>query len=201
LNKNSIIKFFGLTDTEVKKIDWFIEEIKKTNKITNLVGSSTLNNAWDRHICDSLQLSPLIKNKKSSILDMGTGAGLPGVALAILGYTNITMVDSKTKKISFVEHALNKLNLQAKTVNERLENIDLPYFSFITSRALAPLNRLINYSLVFSNKNTTLVFLKGRNVKSEIIEAKKKYFFNYKTQKSKSSGGGVIIIIKDFKKK
>ncbi len=201
MNKNSIIKFFGLTDTEVKKIDWFIEEIKKTNKITNLVGSSTLNNAWDRHICDSLQLSPLIKNKKSSILDMGTGAGLPGVALAILGYTNITMVDSKTKKISFVEHALNKLNLQAKTVNERLENIDLPYFSFITSRALAPLNRLINYSLVFSNKNTTLVFLKGRNVKSEIIEAKKKYFFNYKTQKSKSSGGGVIIIIKDFKKK
>ena len=201
MNKNNIIKFFGLTDNEVKKIDWFIDEIKKTNKITNLVGSSTLNNAWDRHICDSLQLSPLIKNKKSSILDMGTGAGLPGMALAILGYTNITMVDSKTKKISFVEHALSKLNLQAKTVNERLENIDLPQFSFITSRALAPLNRLINYSLVFSNKNTTLVFLKGRNVKSEIIEAKKKYFFNYKTQKSKSSGGGVIIIIKDFKKK
>ena len=201
MNKNNIIKFFGLTDNEVKKIDWFIDEIKKTNKITNLVGSSTLNNAWDRHICDSLQLSPLIKNKKSSILDMGTGAGLPGMALAILGYTNITMVDSKTKKISFVQHALNKLNLQANTVNERLENIDLPHFSFITSRALAPLKRLINYSLVFSNKNTTLVFLKGRNVKSEIIEAKKKYFFNYKTQKSKSSGGGVIIIIKDFKKK
>ena len=58
---------------------------------------------------------------------MGTGAGLPGIALAIIGYTNITMVDSKTKKISFVEHALSKLNLQAKTVNERLENINLPH--------------------------------------------------------------------------
>ena len=104
-----------------------IQFIKKTNKITNLVGKSTLNNAWDRHICDSLQLSPFIKNKKSSILDMGTGAGLPGIALAIIGYTNITMVDSKTKKISFVEHALSKLNLQAKTVNERLEN--MPYWS------------------------------------------------------------------------
>jgi len=201
LKKKEIIKMFRIGDKETKKLDSFVDEIKKTNPLFNLVGKSTLEQPWDRHICDSLQISLFIKNKKSSILDMGTGAGLPGVVLSILGYTNITLVDAKNKKTSFVKSTIKKLNLKANILNSRLENLKLPSFKFIISRALAPLDKLLNYSLFFSNKNTTLVFLKGRNVKSEIAEAKKNFFFDCNIVKSKSSGGGFVVIIKGFKKK
>ena len=76
----------------------FIEEIKKYNKHTNIVGKSTLFNPWQRHVLDSIQISNLILKKNSSILDMGTGAGLPGLILAINNFTNISLIGSLMKK-------------------------------------------------------------------------------------------------------
>ena len=73
------------------------------------MGKSTLANPWDRHVCDSLQIMSFIKNKNSSILDMGTGAGFPGIVLSILGYKNITMVESKKKKTEFYSSGGRKI--------------------------------------------------------------------------------------------
>ena len=199
MKKRDIIKIFNLKKVETISLNKFILELKKINISKNLVGKSTLVNPWDRHICDSLQIMHFIKNKNSSILDMGTGAGLPGVVLSILGYKNITMVESRNKKTEFVKQIIEKLHLKAKIINCRLEDLQLPPFQYITSRALASLDRLLNYSIFFSNHKTRLIFLKGKNVNTEIIEAKKKFFFDYKIYKSKSSGGGFVIEIKDFK--
>jgi len=199
LTKEDIIKIFNLKKAETIALNKFISELKKTNSLINLVGKSTLLNPWDRHICDSLQIIPFIKNKNSSVLDMGTGAGLPGIVLSILGYKNITMVDSRKKKIEFVQQIIEKLGLKAKLINSRLEDLQLPPFQYITSRALASLDKLLNYSLFFSNDKTRLIFLKGKNVNTEIFEAKKKFFFDYKIYKSKSSGDGFVVKIKDFK--
>ena len=199
MTKEDIIKIFNLKKAETIALNKFISELKKTNSLINLVGKSTLLNPWDRHICDSLQIIPFIKNKNSSVLDMGTGAGLPGIVLSILGYKNITMVDSRKKKIEFVQQIIEKLGLKTKLINSRLEDLRLPPFQYITSRALASLDKLLNYSLFFSNDKTRLIFLKGRNVNKEIIEAKKNFFFDYKIYESKSSGGGFVVKIKVFK--
>ena len=200
MDKKEVIKKFGISGTEIKILDKYILELKKTNKLFNLVGRSTLLKVWDRHIADSLQITQLIKNKNSTILDMGTGAGLPGLVLAICGYRNITMIDSKTKKIEFLKNVIKKLNLEAATISNRIENTKLKPFEYITSRAMAPLSELLNYSLLFSNKNTTLVFLKGRNVNIEIIQAKKTFSFSYKIFKSLSCGKGNMIKINSLKK-
>ena len=200
MTKEEVIKAFDIKNSEVVVLERFLFDLKETNKHINLVGPSTLLNAWDRHICDSIQLSPIIKKKESSILDMGTGPGLPGLVLAIMGYKNITLIDSKKKKVDFLKKVIKKLNIKTKTINTRLENLKHRPFDFIVSRALAPLDKLLNYSLFFSNKNTTLVFLKGRNVMDEIIEAQKNYCFKYNTIKSLSSGGGKIVEIKDLTK-
>ena len=93
---------------------------------------------------------------------MGTGAGLPGLILSILGYKKITMVDSRKKKTEFVKQTIEKLRLKATIINSRLEDLQLPPFQYITSRALASLDKLLNYSLFFSNHKTRLVFLKGK---------------------------------------
>ena len=130
---------------------------------------------------------------------MGTGAGFPGIVLSVLGYKNITMVESRKKKTEFVKQIIEKLGLKAKIINSRLEDMQLPPFQYITSRALASLDKLLNYSLFFSNYKTRLIFLKGKNVNIEILEAKKKFFFDYKIYESKSSGGGFVVKIKDFK--
>ena len=197
--KDDVIKIFNLKKVEIIALDQFISELKKINTSRNLVGKSTLLNPWDRHICDSLQIMSFIKNKNSSILDMGTGAGFPGIVLSILGYKKITMIDSRKKKTEFVKQIIEKLGLKAKIINSRLEDMQLPPFQYITSRALASLDKLLYYSLFFSNYRTRLIFLKGKNVNTEILDAQKKFFFDYKIYESKSSGGGFVVKIKGFK--
>ena len=201
MTKEEVIKNFNIKGCEKTLLERFLIDLKENNKHTNLVGRSTMANPWDRHICDSIQLAPIIKKKESRILDMGTGPGFPGLVLAIIGYKNVTLVDAKKKKVDFLMKTIKKLDLKTKPIQGRLENIRLRSFEFIVSRALAPLEKLLNYSLFFSNKNTTLLFLKGKNVMNEIVEAKKSFYFNYNIIDSKSSGNGFVVKIKNFKKK
>ena len=200
MTKDQIIKHFKINEKQKNLIEIFLEKISEENQKTNLVGKSTLEEPWTRHVCDSVQICKLIKNNQSSILDMGTGAGIPGVFLSILGYTNVVMVDSTKKKTDFVSKSIDSLGIKASVYNSRLEGLKITAFDFITARALAPIYKLINYSLFFSHKNTTLLFLKGRNVKKEIQEANKQFNFEYELFESKSDGGGFIIKVNKLKK-
>ena len=201
MEKNDIIKRFSLSPTQSKKIDKYVFELLEFNRHTNLIGKSTLKNIWERHIADSLQLSFFIEKKNIKIFDLGTGGGLPGIPLSILGYQNVFMVDSVGKKIDFIRGIIKKLSLSAKTEKKRIENLDIGKAELIVSRALAPLNKLLSYSLLHSNKNTTSLFLKGRNVYNEIEMAKKNFYFNFETFKSISSEEGCILKIKNIKTK
>ena len=201
MTKQEIIKMFNLKKEEVLLLDQYIFQLKKTNKLFNLVGRSTLINPWERHICDSLQLSGFIKNKKSKILDMGSGAGIPGIPLSAIGYENIVMVEAKNKKANFIKEVIFSLKLKAKVINTRLEELQKKPTEFIVCRALAPLAKLINYSLLFADKNTTLVFLKGKSVNNELVEAKEEFKFEYKLFKSKTNKEGLLVKITNFKKK
>jgi len=199
VNKEDVISRFGLTYIQTNKMEKFILEMFKLNKHTNIVGKSTLENIWERHIADSLQLSFYISKKKSKVFDLGTGGGFPGVPLSILGYSNIFMVDSVGKKIDFVRGVIKLLSLSAKTQKKRIEKLDIGKADLIVSRALAPLSKLLSYSLLHSNKNTTSLFLKGRNVYNEIEMAKKKFYFNFEVFKSISSEEGCVLKIKNIK--
>ena len=199
MNKDDVVSKFGLTRTQVSKIERYVLEMFEFNKHTNIVGRSTLENVWERHIADSLQLSLFISQKKFKVFDLGTGGGLPGIPLSVLGYDNVFMVDSVGKKIDFVRGVIKLLSLSAKTQKKRIEQLNIGKADLIVSRALAPLNKLLSYSLLHSNKNTTSLFLKGRNVYNEIEMAKKKFNFNLETFKSISSEDGFILKIKNIK--
>ena len=201
MEKKEVIQRFGLTTFQSKQIEKYISELIEFNKHTNLVGKSTLKNIWERHVADSLQLSFFIAKKNLKIFDLGTGGGLPGIPLSILGYQNIFMIDSVGKKIDFIRSVIKKLSLSAKTEKKRIENLNIGKADLIISRALAPLHRLRSYSLLLSNKNTTSLFLKGRSVYNEIEMAKKHYYFNYEIFESVSSGEGCVLKIMDLKTK
>ena len=201
MKKIEIIRQFNLSKEETAKIDFYTNKLKSFNEHTNLVSRSTIQNIWERHILDCLQISKYISNKNSNILDLGTGAGLPGILLSIYGYTNVTMIDSVGKKTKFVEDVIKSLSLNCKVINKRIEEASLSKQDIITCRALAPLNKLLSYALMHSNKKTTLLILKGRNVNNEIKMAKNDFIFNYNTFKSLSSLDGFVLKIQNIKKK
>jgi len=201
LSKADIVSEFVLNKTQVDKIDFYLSSIIKYNKHTNLIGKSTIENIWDRHVLDCLQLTKHITNKKLRILDLGTGAGLPGVLLSIAGHQKVLMVDSVKKKTDFVRKIIKDLSLTAKIQNKRIEKPPTSQHDIVVSRALAPLVKLLTYARMYSNKNTTSFFLKGKNAISEIDIASKKFFFEFEKIKSLSSDDGCILKINNIKNK
>ena len=201
MNKEEIINYFNLTKNQIESIEMFLSNIVEHNKHTNLIGRSTIKNLWNRHVLDCLQLSKYINSKKTKILDLGTGPGLPGVLLSIVGYKNILMIDSSRKKTEFVKLNINQLFLSAKIINKRIETVEAKNHDIIVSRALAPLNKLLTYALIHSNKKTTSLFLKGRSVNNEINIAMKKFVFDIEKFESLSSGDGCVLKIKNINEK
>ena len=200
MNRNFVIKNYNLNNKQISLIDKYIQKLKTSNQQHNLVGASTIKNVWDRHVNDSLQLSRFIVKKNSTIVDLGTGAGLPGVMLSLLGYNNILLIDSKIKKINFIKEFSYENNIAIKTICSRVEKIKSQKFDFIVCRAFAPLIKLLDYSLFFTKKNTSCLFLKGKNVKKEIEDARKSFSFKYDIFPSKSQGGGFVLKINKYKK-
>ena len=199
-SKQLTTNLYRLNNNQLRLIDNFFEEITLFNKHTNIVGRSTLNDFWRSHALDSLQICTHITNKKKSILDMGTGAGIPGVFLSIVGYSNVSLIDSNSKKIKFIQNVSHKLDIRPKIYLKRIENLKNIKFDFLISRALANLCRLFFYSHYFLKKETVLIFLKGKTVKQEIEQAKKEWDFFCRTYKSLSDERGSILVIKNLRK-
>ena len=201
MSKAEIVSVFDLNKAQVDKVDFYLSSIIKHNIHTNLVGKSTIENIWDRHVLDCLQLTKHITNKKLKIIDLGTGAGLPGILLSIVGYQRVLMVDSVKKKTDFVRKIIKDLSLTAKIQNKRIEKPPTSKHDIIVSRALAPLVKLLTYARMYSNKNTTSLFLKGRNAINEVDLAAKKYFFEFEKIKSMSSDEGCVLKINNIRNK
>jgi len=200
LNKEEILTKYPVISRQKKNIQKYIDSIIQHNIHTNLVGKSTLVDPWSKHILDSLQLVSFIKNKNLSILDMGTGAGLPGVVLSIAGYKNVSLVDSNGKKIKFLKTIKDNLGLNLNIISGRLEKLHNLRFDVITSRALAKLNILFGYSQNFMKKKSVLIFLKGKTVNTEIFEAKKNWKFKFQKYQSVSDSRGVILVVERLSK-
>ena len=198
--KESILKEYSIDPKKEALLESFLEKLSQYSEHTNLVGRSTLGNPWVSHILDSLQITPHIKNKNSTILDMGTGAGFPGAVLSILGFKNVTLVDSNGKKINFLKTTKKELLLNFNIILGRLENLNNLRYDVITSRALAKLDNLFSYSQKFLKKNTVMIFLKGKTVNEEIQEEEKKWNFQFTKSQSASHSDGSILIIRNLKK-
>lgn len=173
--------------------------LKEWSTKMNLVAPSTLSNIQTRHIKDSAQLAKHLP-KDVNIIDLGSGAGFPGVVLAIMGW-NVTCTESIGKKANFLSALKKELDLPNLTIiNDRIENflsktpVKAGNFVF-TARAFAPLVKILDYT---HKTKCRLFLLKGREIETEIKVAKTKYKFDYKLHKSET-GDGFIICITNIK--
>lgn len=179
------------------KLEKFAALLKEKNLNLNLIGSSTANNIWERHIIDSIQLAKYL-HQDTKIIDFGSGAGLPGMILALCGYA-VTSVESIAKKSAFQKEAALLLNLDINILNERIENIRMQDNYVLTARAVAPLTKLFKLSYHLLKNGNKALFMKGKNYQNEILAAEKFWHFNYKSYKSITASDSVILEISGLK--
>lgn len=164
----------------------------------NLVGPSALEQFWPRHAYDSAQLLPL-QPEALRWMDIGSGAGLPGLVLAILGKDRpgmtVQLVESTQKKCAFLQAVVQALDLPASVVRTRVEELRGELPEVLTARAVAPLVRLLEYAHHQLRSGATAIFLKGRNVEEEIAEALQSWRFDYALTPSLSDPEGRILRI------
>ena len=198
------IKKFNVSRETIEKLNKYKDFLISSNKLLNLIGKTTENHIFFRHFTDSAQIYDLIEDK-SEIIDLGSGAGFPGVILKILmDYNkkdvNITLIEKSPKKCQFLHDLTDKLNLNIKIVNLKIEKFKLNKISTIVSRAFK--NTVDTIDILFKNndKIESIILLKGKTYQQELEDAKKKYTFDVEKFRSITSDESFILKITNIKR-
>lgn len=184
-----------------RKIREYVDLLLKWNEKINLIGKSTIEDIYNRHILDSKQLLKFFTEEElesSVFADFGTGAGIPGIILSIYGVKNIYLIEKSFRKSQFLNEAKKISDNKITIINKNIFDIKDIKFDIIVSRALAPLNELLKMVKPFCKKNTKCVFLKGKKILEEIEKAKKEFNFDYKLFDSETSSEGKVIIVEKY---
>lgn len=196
-------KKFNVSRETIEKLKIYHKLLIEKNKTLNLIGKNTEKSIFSRHFKDSAQIYNLI-DKKLDIIDIGSGAGFPGIILKILMENenlngNIILIEKSPKKSNFLRDLCIRLDLKVKIENKRLEIYDFLENSIVVSRAFKSTLDTIN--LLYRNIENIkeLVLLKGKTYQQEIDGAKKKYTFELEKFTSITSDGSSIIKIKNIK--
>lgn len=189
----------GVSRETLASLERYVEELRRWQRIKNLVGPGTLDQVWTRHIADSLQLAGLAPEAKRW-LDLGSGAGLPGLPLAILGQGragfHVHLVESNARKCAFLRHAARACAAPVTVHEARLEAV-IPGLvgavDVVTARALAPLGQLIAWTAPLLKSGITGLFPKGREVEAELTEARKSWTFEADLVPSQTDAAARIV--------
>ncbi len=156
----------------MERLDRFIALLAMENSRQNLISSASLDHVWQRHIADSIQLLDHVPRETSPWLDLGSGAGLPGLVLAMVRPDlQIGLVESRRKRIEWLERVAEEFGLSNCTVHgSRLELVESSEIAVITARAFAPLGKLLDLSARFSTRSTTWLLPKGRSGAQELSQ-------------------------------
>jgi len=175
----------------------------KWNARINLVAPSTLPDYWHRHAYDSWQVTPYIKPDTKRVIDLGSGAGFPGLAVAIemkaRGKGHVWLVESAGKKVNFLRTVIRELSLPATVLGERAESLSGDSFDCITARAFAPLPKLLTYAHPFWERQSYGLFLKGQGLADEVLAAQDMWTFSHQSNLSLSDETGVLLEVTNLK--
>lgn len=179
------------------RLGLYVNLLLKWNRHINLIGSATLEQVWYRHILDSAQLLLYISASNGECLsaaDLGSGAGLPGIVWSILTNNPIDLIESDQRKSHFLSHAIHALDLPARVIPSRIEELDSTY-DVLFARAFAPLPRLLTLTKRIRHQNSVCLFHKGMRYQSEIELALCDWVFEYQTYPSITDKDSSIIRI------
>lgn len=194
--------FFGQIpvsrETE-EKLEAYAALLIEWNAKFNLVSKSTLPDLWERHMLDSAQLLRFVPPETRTHVDLGSGAGFPGLVLSILGVPETHLIESTGKKAKFLEHVARELGLNVTVHNTRIENVLDIKADLVTARALTSLPELLSLARPIMKDSALALFLKGEKADAELTEARKYWTFACDKRPSLTSPSGTILLINDLK--
>ena len=200
--KSILLDKLNFSQDALYKLDSFCNEVINYNKNFNLIGKSTIENIWDRHILDSAQLVKYIDfNDKLSLSDLGTGAGFPGIVLAIFNRNpkfHVKLYEKSKVKTKFLSMVCQKLNIRASVYEDDYQTHNISS-NYIVSRAFKKLEEHIKISREIIKVSHKLIILKGKKAEIEIKELNNNFDYSYSLVKSITSPDSKIVIV-DIKK-
>ena len=191
--------FQNVSRETYEKFAVFHQTLIKWQNSINLISKNSIDNIWERHFLDSAQLYKITKEIDGNIIDFGSGAGFPGLILAMMGHKKVHLVESNQKKCTFLREVSMLSETDVTVHNQRIENLDFFDAELITARALAPLSKLIEYVEAFVKKSSTdqifpkMLFLKGKSYKQELSGINKKRIFSIEEFESITDKFGKIL--------
>ena len=197
------IKKFNVSRETIEKLNIYNDFLLENNKLLNLIGKTTEKHVFSRHFKDSAQIYNLIEDK-SEIIDIGSGAGFPGIIIKILMVNdkikgNVVLIDKSPKKCKFLQDLSNKLSLMLKIENIRLEDYKFSKISTVVSRAFKKTVDTIDILFKNNKKIRNIILIKGKTYQQELDDAKKKYTFHVEKFRSITSDESYILKISNIK--
>ena len=180
--------------------------LSKWNKRINLVSKNSLFDIWERHFLDSGQIINHVEASGKRWVDVGSGAGFPGLVVALLLRDrkidcDVILVEKNLKKVFFLKEVIRKLDLNVKVLNKNIRTIETLNADILSARAFSELNELIEIAYNHRKENGICLFLKGENYRSELDKTLNYWFFDYDIVNSYSNSSGNIIRVKNIFKR
>jgi 16S rRNA (guanine527-N7)-methyltransferase len=200
---------FGVSRETIDKLSTYEALLRQWQKTINLVAPSTLDTIWSRHFADSAQLLALAPPDARRWLDLGSGAGFPGLVLAVMladrPDAKVTLIESDTRKAAFLGEVARRTGAPVDIRPERIEKVatqsKLGPVDVITARALAPLPRLLELAAPAFSDHTVGLFLKGREAETEVDAARERWTFAGELQPSVTDVSGRIVVVRALEAK
>jgi 16S rRNA (guanine527-N7)-methyltransferase len=184
----------------LERLRRYAEALVRWQKSINLVSPESLKDLWRRHMLDSAQLQAFLPREAQSLVDMGSGAGFPGLVLAILGVPYVHLIESDARKCAFLAEASRAAGLEVGRNpvihRARIEDVGGLRADVVTARACAPLAQLLAYAEPFLEADSVYLFLKGARVDEELTEAAKTWRMSLERFPSLSDPSGTILRMK-----
>lgn len=188
----------GVSRETLERLEAYLALLIRWQKAINLVSKATLGDPWRRHMLDSAQLLPHLPRRPCRVVDLGSGAGFPGLVLSILGAGEIHLIESDSRKCAFLREAIRITQAVAILHEGRIETTPKILADVATARALAPLGELLAYSERHLAPGGVCLFLKGRGVEEELTRARKEWKMRIERFPNGAEPGGWILRIGDI---
>lgn len=192
---------FNVPRGTMDRLDAFAALLRAENERQNLVSKGSLDHLWVRHIVDSAQLLEWAPSPKSTWLDLGSGAGFPGLIVAALHGGSVTLVEERRLRVEFLRTAAAVLGVDAEIVADRVERVAERPFDVVSARAFAPLPKLFELGSQFSTTKTRWILPKGRNARSELDAARASWQGDFRIEPSLTDPDAGIIIAEGVMRK
>ena len=200
-------RFTQVSRETITSLIKYENHLVQSNKTLNLIGKSTIDYVWQRHFLDSSQVIDFIDKKEETLVDLGSGAGFPGLVISILAKDRkiplkVKLIEKSTKKASFLKEIIGRLDLNVEVLN--LNILDQPgklETDLIIARAFKPLKIILSF-LHQNTKNWKKVFLfLGKTGKAELLQATKSWDMKYKQRMSVTNSDSIVLEINKLKKR